>query len=108
MTWTHRSHLSSDGLPFYGIVIFAARRFMFTSVGGRIMTQRGRSAWAIGPRAERSMTNQDDEEKKNMRIMWIASGLIVLGIVVLMVTIGTTPTMGPTDTTAQSQTVPTQ
>jgi uncharacterized membrane-anchored protein len=54
------------------------------------------------------MTSQDDEEKKNMRIMWVASGLIVLGIVVLMLTIGTTPTMGPTDTTAQSQTVPTQ
>jgi hypothetical protein len=39
------------------------------------------------------MTNQDDEEKTNMRIMWITSGLIVLGIVVLMLTIGEpTPT----------------
>ena len=54
------------------------------------------------------MTNKDDEEKTNMRIMWIASGLVVLGIVALMLTIGTTPTMGPTDTTAQSQTVPAQ
>jgi len=26
------------------------------------------------------MTTQDDEEKANMRIMWIASGLVVLGV----------------------------
>ena len=30
------------------------------------------------------MTNQDDEEKRNMRIMWIASGVVVLFIVGLM------------------------
>ena len=30
------------------------------------------------------MTNQDDEEKRNMRIMWIASGAVVLFIVGLM------------------------
>ena len=55
------------------------------------------------------MTSQDDEEKKNMRIMWIASGVVVLGILGLMLTIGEpTRTAGPTDTTAQSQTVPPQ
>jgi hypothetical protein len=55
------------------------------------------------------MTDKDDEERSNMRIMWIASGLVVLGIVILMLTIGEpTRTAGPTDTTAQSQTVPPQ
>jgi hypothetical protein len=33
------------------------------------------------PKKEGSMTNQDDEEKRNMRIMWIASGVVVLFIV---------------------------
>ena len=30
------------------------------------------------------MTNQDNEEKQNMRLMWIGSGVIVLFIVGLM------------------------
>jgi hypothetical protein len=48
------------------------------------------------------MTNQEDEEKGNMRIMWAASGLILLLIVGLMLTIGNqTP---PTDLSSQSQT----
>jgi hypothetical protein len=51
------------------------------------------------------MTSQDDEEKKNMRIMWVASGLIVLAILILMLTIGApTRTTGPADTTGQSPT----
>jgi hypothetical protein len=52
------------------------------------------------------MTDQDDEEKKNMRIMWIASGVIVLGILGLMLTIGEpTRTAGPaTDASGQSRT----
>jgi hypothetical protein len=55
------------------------------------------------------MANQDDEEKANMRIMWVASGLVVLGILVLMLTIGEpTRTPGPTDTTGQSPTATTQ
>jgi hypothetical protein len=42
------------------------------------------------------MTSQDDEDKKNMRIMWIASGVIALFIVGLMLMIGApTPTAGP-------------
>ncbi len=54
------------------------------------------------------MTNQDDEEKKNMRIMWIASGVVVLFILGLMLTIGgQTPTTGPaTDMSGQSRTAP--
>ena len=59
----------------------------------------------LGPRAEAAMANQDDEEKANMRIMWVASGLVVLGIVILMLTIGEpTRTPGPTDTTGQTPT----
>ena len=55
------------------------------------------------------MTSQDDEEKKNMRIMWIASGVVVLGILGLMLTIGEpTRPPSPTDTGGQSQTAPSQ
>ena len=58
------------------------------------------------------MTNQDDEEKKNMRIMWMASGVIVLFIVGLMGLsmpgmLGN-PGTGPTDMSSQSRTAPTQ
>ena len=54
------------------------------------------------------MTNQDDEEKKNMRIMWIASGAIVLFILGLMLMIGEpTQTTGPTtDAIGHSRTAP--
>jgi hypothetical protein len=59
----------------------------------------------LGPRAEATMANKDDEEKANMRIMWVASGLVVLGIVILMLTIGEpTRTTDLTDTTGQSRT----
>jgi hypothetical protein len=59
----------------------------------------------LGPRAEATMANKDDEEKANMRIMWVASGLVVLGILILMLTIGQpTRTTGTTDTTGQSPT----
>ena len=56
------------------------------------------------------MTNQDDEEKRNMRIMWIASGVVVLFIVGLMGLsmlgmLGNAGT-GPTDMSSQSRTVP--
>ncbi len=49
----------------------------------------------------------DDEDKKNMRIMWIAS-VIALFIVGLMFTIGApTPTTSPaTDMSSQSRTAP--
>jgi len=95
--------------PFDAIVIFAARSGSGSSQLRAIVTQQGRSAWAIGPRAERAMTSQDDEEKKNMRIMWIASGVVVLGILGLMLTIGEpTRTTSPTDTGGQSQTTPPQ
>jgi hypothetical protein len=51
------------------------------------------------------MANKDDEEKANMRIMWVASGLVVLGILILMLTIGQpTRTTDLTDTTGQSRT----
>jgi hypothetical protein len=54
------------------------------------------------------MTDQENEDKKNMRIMWIASGVIVLFIVGLMFTIGApTPTTSPaTDMSSQSRTAP--
>src|SRR5262245_4538237 len=57
---------------------------------------------------EESMADQDDEDKKNMRIMWIASGVIVLFILGLMFTIGApTPTTSPaTDLSSQSRKAP--
>jgi hypothetical protein len=57
---------------------------------------------------EESMADQNDEDKKNMRIMWIASGAIVLFIIGLMLTIGQpTPTNNPaTDMSSQSRTTP--
>jgi hypothetical protein len=56
------------------------------------------------------MADQSDEEKQNMRIMWIASGVVVLFIVGLMLTIGEpTPTTAPaTDASSQSRTAPPQ
>jgi hypothetical protein len=51
------------------------------------------------------MTNQeDDEDKKNMRIMWVASGLIALFLVGLMLAIGDQTPPGPTDLSSQSRT----
>src|SRR5262245_5976818 len=54
---------------------------------------------------EESMADQDDEDKKNMRIMWIASGVVVLFILGLMFTIGApTPSTSPaTDLSSQSR-----
>jgi hypothetical protein len=54
------------------------------------------------------MTDQDDEDKKNMRIMWIASGVIALFIIGLMFTIGapTPPTNPATDISSQSRKSP--
>jgi hypothetical protein len=56
------------------------------------------------------MTNQDDEEKRNMRIMWIASGAVVLFIVGLMglnmLGIIGHPGTGPTDMSSQSRSAP--
>jgi hypothetical protein len=62
----------------------------------------------VHPKKEGSMTDQDDEDKKNMRIMWIASGVIALFIVGLMLMIGApTPTTSPaTDMSSQSRTAP--
>jgi hypothetical protein len=62
----------------------------------------------VHPKKEGVMTNQDDEEKKNMRIMWIASAAIVLFIVGLMFMIGEpTRTPGPTtDAIGHSRPVP--
>ena len=58
------------------------------------------------------MTNQDDEEKRNMRIMWIASGVVVLFIVGLMslsmLGMLGNPSTSPTDMSSQSRTAPTQ
>jgi cytochrome c-type biogenesis protein CcmH/NrfG len=58
------------------------------------------------------MTNQDDEEKRNMRIMWIASGVVVLFIVGLMslsmLGMLGNPGTSPTEMSSQSRTAPTQ
>jgi cytochrome c-type biogenesis protein CcmH/NrfG len=63
------------------------------------------------PKKEGSMTNQDDEEKRNMRIMWIASGVVVLFIVGLMslsmLGMLGNPGTSPTDMSSQSRTAPT-
>ena len=50
----------------------------------------------------------DDEDKQNMRIMWIASAVIALFIAGLMLTIGApTPSTSPaTDMSSQSRSVP--
>jgi cytochrome c-type biogenesis protein CcmH/NrfG len=57
------------------------------------------------------MTNQDDEEKRNMRIVWIASGVVVLFIVGLMslsmLGMLGNPGTSPTDMSSQSRTAPT-
>jgi hypothetical protein len=50
------------------------------------------------------MTNEDDEDKKELRIMWVASGLIALFIVGLMFAIGDQTPSGPTDLSSQSRT----
>jgi len=64
------------------------------------------------PKKEGSMTNQDDEEKRNMRIMWIASGVVVLFIVGLMglsmLGLLGNPGTSPTDMSSQSRTAPAQ
>ena len=59
------------------------------------------------------MTNRDDdEEKKNVRLMWIASGAIVLFIIGLtglsmLGVIGHPSSTEPTDLSSHSRTVPT-
>ena len=50
------------------------------------------------------MTNEDDEDKKELRIMWVASGLIALFIVGLMFAIGDQIPSAPTDLSSQSRT----
>ena len=58
------------------------------------------------------MTNRDDdEEKKNVRLMWIATGAIVLFIIGLtglsmLGVIGHPSTTEPTDLSSQSRTAP--
>jgi hypothetical protein len=53
------------------------------------------------------MTNQDDEEKQNMRIMWIASGVIVLFILGMMgLSMLSDTGTGPTEMSSQSRPAP--
>jgi hypothetical protein len=47
--------------------------------------------------------DKSDEDKRNMRIMWIASGLIGLLIVGLMLSIGDTTPPRATDVSSQSR-----
>jgi hypothetical protein len=56
---------------------------------------------------EGPMTNQNDEEKENMRVMWIASGVIVLIILGLMgMSMLSNTSTGPTEMSSQSRTAP--
>jgi hypothetical protein len=77
------------------------------------MTALGREADHSGtvrgahPKKEGSMTSQDDEEKENMRIMWIGSGLIVLFILGMMgLSMLSDTGKGPTEMSGQSRTAP--
>jgi hypothetical protein len=84
----------------------------------------GASRPALGPaifkvplsiRKERSMTNPDDEEKQrteaeekqNMRIMWIASGVVVVFFLVIAgLSMMSERGTGPTDMSSQSRSAP--
>ena len=55
------------------------------------------------------MTNQDDEDedKQNMRIMWMASGVIVLFILAMMgLSMLSDTGTGPTEMSSQSRPAP--
>ena len=55
------------------------------------------------------MTNQNDEEKQNMRIMWIASGVIVLFFLGIMgLSVLSDKGTGSTEMSSQSRTAPAQ
>jgi hypothetical protein len=55
------------------------------------------------------MTSQDDEEKQNMRIMWIASGVIVLFFLVIMgLSVLSDKGTSPTEMSSQSRSAPAQ
>jgi hypothetical protein len=54
------------------------------------------------------MTDQDNEEKQNMRIMWIASGVIVAVLLGIMgVSMLNDKGTGPTEMSSQSRPAPT-
>ena len=57
------------------------------------------------------MTKQDDEEKQNVRMMWMATGAIVLFIVLMGLSmlgmLGNQSGTAPTDMSSQSRTLPT-
>ena len=53
------------------------------------------------------MTSQDDEEKENMRIMWIASGVVVLFILGTMgLSMLSDTGTGSTEMSSQSRSAP--
>lgn len=57
------------------------------------------------------MTPEEDEDKKNMRMMWIASGVVVLFILGLMSlnmlgVVGKTTTQQQTEFSSQSRSAP--
>jgi hypothetical protein len=54
-----------------------------------------------------SMTSQDDEDKQNMRIMWMASGVIVLFILAMMgLSMLSDTGTGSTEMSSQSRSAP--
>jgi hypothetical protein len=72
------------------------------------MTALGRERYGR-ERSEKggSMTSQDDEEKENMRIMWIASGVIVLLILGMMgLSMLSDTGTGSTEMSSQSRSAP--
>jgi hypothetical protein len=55
------------------------------------------------------MTNQDNEEKQNMRIMWIATGVIVLFFLGIMgLSVISDKGTGPSEMSSQSRPAPAQ
>jgi hypothetical protein len=94
--------------PYNNLTAPAAVRFISVAGCAEVSFLRA-DGCPCSPKKEEAMTNQDDEDKSNMRIMWIASGVIVLGLVVLTLTLGTSnqPTSSTTDAIGgQSQTTP--
>lgn len=66
---------------------------------------------ALSCNGEILMTPEEDEDKKNMRMMWIASGVVVLFILGLMSlnmlgVVGKTTTQQQTEFSSQSRSAP--
>jgi hypothetical protein len=88
--------------PNVSLIVFLSLYFLFLWLSW-VLAER-----VTRPKSVHQMADQNDEDKKNMRIMWIASGVVVLFVIGMMLTIGApTPTTNPaTDMSSQSRTAP--